>query len=289
MSRRTLVFVLGLTVGDYLLWSWSLNGNHDVIALASGLTLPPLALASCGCSRSAPPSCSPAPPRAAPAPRGTRAPHRAQATRPAAGRGRARARTRRAQPARSAASAPQDRRLSAAGRRVSDRSSASLAPHSAAASSRSCWWCSLAARVGVYLYERGRTGNVYHPHARFVPEPTPTLPAKRPRPLRLAVVRLHQGTHALLPGLAERCARPSAAVGAQRPRAARVPARDLRRTLFQLADNGELVAIDKHNGHRSGAQARRNCRPRRPPSTRKPSTRRCSPAATRRAGTRRTR
>jgi hypothetical protein len=38
--------VLGLTVGDYLLWNWSLNGNHDVLALVSGLTLPPLALAS---------------------------------------------------------------------------------------------------------------------------------------------------------------------------------------------------------------------------------------------------
>jgi len=46
VSRRPLVLVLGLTVGDYLLWNWSLGGNHDVIALASGLTLPPLALAS---------------------------------------------------------------------------------------------------------------------------------------------------------------------------------------------------------------------------------------------------
>jgi hypothetical protein len=39
-----LVFVSGLTVGDYLLWNWSLNSNHDAIALISGLTLPPLAL-----------------------------------------------------------------------------------------------------------------------------------------------------------------------------------------------------------------------------------------------------
>jgi hypothetical protein len=46
VSRRPLVFVLGLTVGDYLVWNWSLNGNHDVLALVSGLTLPPLALAS---------------------------------------------------------------------------------------------------------------------------------------------------------------------------------------------------------------------------------------------------
>lgn len=44
MSRRPLVFVSGLTLGDYLLWNWSLNGNHDVVALISGLTLPPLAV-----------------------------------------------------------------------------------------------------------------------------------------------------------------------------------------------------------------------------------------------------
>jgi hypothetical protein len=46
VSRRPSVFVLGLTVGDYLLWNWSLNNGHDVLALISGLTLPPLALVS---------------------------------------------------------------------------------------------------------------------------------------------------------------------------------------------------------------------------------------------------
>jgi hypothetical protein len=45
VSRRPLVFVSAFTVGDYLLWNWSLNGNHDVLALVAGLTLPPLALA----------------------------------------------------------------------------------------------------------------------------------------------------------------------------------------------------------------------------------------------------
>jgi hypothetical protein len=40
-----LAIVTGLTIGDYLLWNWSLNGNHDVLALVSGLTLPPLAIA----------------------------------------------------------------------------------------------------------------------------------------------------------------------------------------------------------------------------------------------------
>lgn len=45
MSHRPLVFVFGLSVADYLLWSWSSGGNHTVLALVSGLTLPPLAAA----------------------------------------------------------------------------------------------------------------------------------------------------------------------------------------------------------------------------------------------------
>jgi hypothetical protein len=45
VSRRPLVPVLGLAIGDYLLWNWSLNGNHDVLALIAGLTLPPIAVA----------------------------------------------------------------------------------------------------------------------------------------------------------------------------------------------------------------------------------------------------
>jgi hypothetical protein len=45
VSYRPLAFVSGLTLGDYLLWNWSLNANHDVLALVSGLTLPPLLLA----------------------------------------------------------------------------------------------------------------------------------------------------------------------------------------------------------------------------------------------------
>jgi hypothetical protein len=45
VSHRPLALVSVLAVGDYLLWNWSLNGNHDVLALVSGLTLPPLAIA----------------------------------------------------------------------------------------------------------------------------------------------------------------------------------------------------------------------------------------------------
>ncbi len=45
MPYRPLIVVFGLTLGDYALWNWSLNGNHDVLSLVSGLTLPPLAAA----------------------------------------------------------------------------------------------------------------------------------------------------------------------------------------------------------------------------------------------------
>jgi hypothetical protein len=48
--RRPLVVLAGLTLCDYLLWTWSLNGSlsgsRDVLALVSGLTLPLLAIAS---------------------------------------------------------------------------------------------------------------------------------------------------------------------------------------------------------------------------------------------------
>jgi hypothetical protein len=45
VSHRPLAPLSGLTLGDYLLWNWSLSGNHTVLALVAGLSLPPLALA----------------------------------------------------------------------------------------------------------------------------------------------------------------------------------------------------------------------------------------------------
>ena len=34
--------------------------------------------------------------------------------------------------------------------------------------------------IGGYIYARNRTGSIYHPHARFVPQPTPKLPVRGP-------------------------------------------------------------------------------------------------------------
>jgi hypothetical protein len=45
VSPRPLALLCGLTIGDSLLWNWSLNGDHGVLALVAGLSLPPLAVA----------------------------------------------------------------------------------------------------------------------------------------------------------------------------------------------------------------------------------------------------
>jgi hypothetical protein len=43
--HRHLALVGVLGAGDYLLWNWSLGGDHYTLAVISGLTLPPLAIA----------------------------------------------------------------------------------------------------------------------------------------------------------------------------------------------------------------------------------------------------
>ncbi len=42
---RSLAVVGVLTLGDYLLWNWSLGANHDAVALVAGMTLIPLLIA----------------------------------------------------------------------------------------------------------------------------------------------------------------------------------------------------------------------------------------------------
>lgn len=46
MRHRAPAVLLAVTAGDYLLWKWSLAGSHDVLALASGMTLLPLGVVS---------------------------------------------------------------------------------------------------------------------------------------------------------------------------------------------------------------------------------------------------
>ncbi len=105
-----------------------------------------------------------------------------------------------------------------------------------------------AAVLAAHLYERSRTASIYHPHARFVPQPTPTLPASgaghfawplygydenhtrffpAPSYVHAPFKRLwvHVG-HALL----------------------EFPPVIYGEVIYQLADSGVLNAIDKRNG-----------------------------------------
>jgi YD repeat-containing protein len=106
-----------------------------------------------------------------------------------------------------------------------------------------------AVALGGYSYERHRTGSIYHPHARFVPEPTPSLP-----------------THG-----ADRFAWPFYGYTKNHTRFFPPPARlhpPFKRVwvrndhtllefppviygdhIFQLGDDGMLYAVNKHTGH----------------------------------------
>jgi outer membrane protein assembly factor BamB len=104
--------------------------------------------------------------------------------------------------------------------------------------------------LGAHLYKQQRTGSIYHPHARFVPQPTPALPTHGPdrfawpfygytknhtrsfpasaglRP-PFKTLWVHNGDGALLEF-------PPVMFGDR---------------IFQLSDDGVLSAINKHTGH----------------------------------------
>jgi outer membrane protein assembly factor BamB len=104
------------------------------------------------------------------------------------------------------------------------------------------------AGVGGYLYERHRTGNIYHPHAPFVAQPAPKLPARGPSRFAWPLYGYTKNHTRFFPA----------------PASLRPPFRQLWAhntgsllefppviygdRIFQLADNGTLSARDKHNG-----------------------------------------
>ncbi len=107
----------------------------------------------------------------------------------------------------------------------------------------------VAVALGAYAYERHRTGNVYHPHARFVPQPTPTLATHGPARVDWPMYGYNREHTRFFPA----------------PPSLRAPFRKLwvhnshallefppviyGDHIFQLADNGVLSAINKHTGH----------------------------------------
>jgi outer membrane protein assembly factor BamB len=106
----------------------------------------------------------------------------------------------------------------------------------------------VAVGVGGYLYERHRTGNIYHPKARFVPEAPPRLPP--PGPDRSAWplygytkdhTRFFPGSPALRPPFKVLWVHGGNAL-------LEFPPVLWGERLFQLSDDGTLHAINKHNG-----------------------------------------
>jgi outer membrane protein assembly factor BamB len=99
--------------------------------------------------------------------------------------------------------------------------------------------------LGAYFYERNRTGSIYHPHARFVPEPTPIVVDRFEWPLY---------------GFTKDHRRYFPAPARLRPPFKQIWAHDFGALLefppvirgdhiFQLGDDAVLNAINKHNGH----------------------------------------
>lgn len=106
--------------------------------------------------------------------------------------------------------------------------------------------------LGGYLYERHRTGSIYHPHARFVPQPSPVLPVQPARgPTRfpwpfygysLNHTRFFPAPARLFPPFKRLWVRNGNSL-------LEFPPSLYGDHIFQLADNGVLSAINLHTGH----------------------------------------
>jgi outer membrane protein assembly factor BamB len=111
-----------------------------------------------------------------------------------------------------------------------------------------------AVALGGYFYRRDRTGSIYHPHARFVPQPTPTLPASGPSRFAWPIfgyaidhTRFFPAPASVRPPFKQLWEHASGTL-------LEFPPVIYGERLFQLGDDAVLTAIDKHTGHVLWAQ-----------------------------------
>jgi outer membrane protein assembly factor BamB len=106
-----------------------------------------------------------------------------------------------------------------------------------------------AAALGGYLYEHNRTGNVYNPHARFIPQPTPTLPASGPNRFAWPIFGYATDHTRFFPAPAD--VHPPFKQLWQHDSGTLLefPPVIYGERIFQLGDDAVLSAIDKRNGH----------------------------------------
>ena len=102
--------------------------------------------------------------------------------------------------------------------------------------------------LGGYVYARNRTGSIYHPHARFVPQANPVLPKRGPERFSWPLygytanhARYYPAPASLRPPF-----RKVWAVGGGSLR--EFPPVLSENRIFQLTDNGILTAVDKWDG-----------------------------------------
>jgi outer membrane protein assembly factor BamB len=102
--------------------------------------------------------------------------------------------------------------------------------------------------LGGYVYAHNRTGSIYHPHARFVPQANPTLPTRGPERFSWPLygytanhARYYPAPASLRPPF-----RRVWAVGGSSLR--EFPPVLSENRIFQLTDNGMLTAVDKWDG-----------------------------------------
>ncbi len=100
-----------------------------------------------------------------------------------------------------------------------------------------------------YLYERNRTGSIYHPHARFVPQPTPVLPKKGPDRFAWPLYGYTENHSRFFPAPAK-VRPPFKTLWYHNTHALlEFPPVIYGERIFQLADDATLSAISKHTGH----------------------------------------
>jgi outer membrane protein assembly factor BamB len=104
------------------------------------------------------------------------------------------------------------------------------------------------AALGVHLYERQRTGSIYHPHARFVAQPTPTLPTSGPARFDWTIfgyskdhTRFYPAPSYVHPPFKQLWVRNSHTL-------LEFPPVLYGEDIFQLGDDAVLDALDKRNG-----------------------------------------
>jgi outer membrane protein assembly factor BamB len=100
-----------------------------------------------------------------------------------------------------------------------------------------------------YLYEHHRTGSVYHPHARFIPQPTPTAPPKGPEDRFSWPLYGYSKDHTRFFPASSSLHPPFKQVWLHNGSALlEFPPVIYGERIFQLADNGVLTALNRHTG-----------------------------------------